>query len=75
MKKNQMKKRISAALWAVALLAVSAVTAYADLAPEPGPDPGAAQPIDSMMTVLIVAVVIIAAAVVVWRILRSRKNK
>ena len=38
MKKNQMKKRISAALWAVALLAVSAVTAYADVAPEPEPD-------------------------------------
>ena len=73
MKKNQMKKRVLASLWAVTLLVVSAVTAYADIAPEP--DPNATQPLNTMMTVLIVAVVIIAVAVGVWRIIRSRKNK
>lgn len=73
MKKSQMKKCVTALLWTLTLLAASAVTAYADVAPEPAPN--ATQPLNTMMTVLIVAVVIVAVAVIAWIIFSNRKNK
>ena len=73
MKRNQMRKRVTALLWTLTLLAASAVTAYADVAPEPTPI--ATQPDTTLLTVLIVAVAIIAVAVIAWIIFSNRKNK
>ena len=73
MKKSQMKTRVLAVLWAIMLVALSAVTAYADVAPEPAPN--ATQPDTTLLTVLIVAVAIIAVAVIAWIIFSNRKNK
>ena len=68
-----MKKKLLTALLAMMLAATSAVTAFADIAPEPDPD--ATKPLDTMITVLIVAVVIVALAEIVWSIIRSRRRK
>ena len=65
-----MKKLTLTALWAAALLALSAVTAFADeiLPPEP------AKPDSTLLIVLIVAVAVIAAAVIAWVIARRRRK-
>ena len=68
-----MKKKLLTALFATMLAAASAVTAFADVAPEP--DPNATRPLDTMITVLIVAVAIVAVAEIVWSIIRSRRRK
>ncbi len=65
-----MKKLTFTALWTMALLALSAVTAFADVAPEPEP----LRPDATLLTVLIAAVVLIAAAVTVWVITRRHKK-
>lgn len=72
MKMKQMKKRVLASLWAVALLTISAVTAYADVAVAPEPEPvrsGA-----TLLTVLIISAVVLAVAVIAW-VLSHRGHK
>ena len=64
-----MKKLTLISLWTMALLALSAVTAFADVAPEPEPIRSGS----TLVTVLIAAVVIVAVAVIVWLIARRRK--
>jgi len=71
MKKISTKKWILTALWTVMLSALSAVTVYADVAPEPEPLRSALSP----LTALIAALVLIAAAVIAWVVIRNGKNK
>jgi len=71
MKKNKMTKGSLSSLWAMALLALSTVTAHADVAPIPGP----IRTNPELLLPLIAAAVILAAAVIVWLIIRNRKNK
>jgi hypothetical protein len=66
-----MKKLTFTALWTAALLVLSAVTAFADVAPLPEPVTAQAHP---ELIVLIVAVVIVAAASIVWIVIRNRRK-
>lgn len=66
-----MKKLTLTALWTAALLVLSAVTAFADVAPLPEPVTAQAHP---ELIVLIVAVVIVAAASIVWIVIRNRRK-
>ena len=66
-----MKKLTFTALWTLALLVLSAVTAFADVAPLPEPVTAQAHP---ELIVLIVAVVIVAAASIVWIVIRNRRT-
>ena len=66
-----MKKLTFTALWTLALLVLSAVTAFADVAPLPEPVTAQAHP---ELIVLIVAVVIVAAASIVWIVIRNRRK-
>ena len=70
-----MRRMAKKALYLMSLLALSVVTAYADVI-DPGPIPP--EPVASgspVTTVVIVATVIIAAAIIAWMIIRGRKNK
>jgi hypothetical protein len=66
-----MKKLTFTALWTAALLVLSAVTAFADVAPLPEPVTAQAHP---ELIVLIAAVVIVAAASIVWIVIRNRRK-
>lgn len=63
------KKLTAGALWLAILLSLSAVTACADIIPEP------AVADSPQITAAIVATVVIAAAVIAWMIIRSRRSK
>jgi hypothetical protein len=63
-----MKKLTFTALWTMALLALSAVTAFADIVPEPEPVRSGG----TLLTVLVAAVAVLAVAVIAW-ILTHRK--
>lgn len=67
----KMKKITLTTLLASALLALSAVTAFADVAPLPEPVTAQAHP---ELIVLIAAVVIVAAASIVWIVIRNRRK-
>ena len=71
MKKISTKKWMLTALWTVMLSALSAVTVYADVAPEPEPLRSELSP----LTALIAALVLIAAAVIAWVVIRNGKKR
>lgn len=62
-------KKLRYSLAALMMLAAMTVPAYADIVGPLHPVRG------SSVSVLVIAVIIIAAAVLVWAVLRKRKNK
>lgn len=64
-----MKKLIFAALLAAVLTALAAVTAFADVVPEPEPVLSDGRP----LTLLIVSLAVLAVAVIVWFLVRRKK--
>ena len=64
-----MKKAFLTILWTAVLLAMSAVTAFADVAFEPEPVLSDGRP----LTLLIVSLAVLAGAVIVWLLVRRRK--